>query len=100
MRVNVDSLRQMLAVIDRRQSGAQLTVTSSHSTSTTNTVSNTPPLVHQASAGGLMLCRCYFLSSLSVFFDDRLEQRDLGNYKTNLHQIFRGGRHVGVPVDV
>jgi len=45
-----------------------------------------------------MLCRCYFLSSLSVFFDDRLEQRDLGNYKTNLHQIFRDGRHVGVDV--
>jgi len=30
------------------------------------------------------------------FFNDRLEQRDLGNYKTDLHQIFRDGRHVGV----
>ena len=29
-------------------------------------------------------------------FDDRLEQRDLRNYKTDLHQIFRDGRHVGV----
>jgi len=33
-----------------------------------------------------MLCRYYFLSS-SFFFNDRLEQRDLGNYKTDLHQI-------------
>ena len=24
------------------------------------------------------------------FFNDRLERRDLGNYKTDLHQIFRG----------
>jgi len=93
VRVNVDSLRQMLAVIDRRQSGAQLTVTSSHSTSTTNTVSNTPPLVHQASAGGLMLCRCYFLSS-SFFYNHRLVQRDLGNHKTDLHQIFCGGKYL------
>jgi len=29
-------------------------------------------------------------------FNDRLEQRDLKNYKTDLHQIFRDGRHVGV----
>jgi len=31
-------------------------------------------------------------------FNDRLEQRDLGNYKADLHQSFRGGRHVGVDV--
>jgi len=45
-----------------------------------------------------MLCLCYFLSSsfIIIFFNDRLEQRDLGNYKTELHQIFSGGRHVGV----
>ena len=33
-----------------------------------------------------------------ILFNDRLEQRDLGNYKTDLHQIFRDGRHVGVDV--
>jgi len=33
-----------------------------------------------------------------LLFNDRLEQRDLGNYKTNLHQIFRDGRHVGADV--
>ena len=27
-----------------------------------------------------------------------MEQRDLGNYKTDLHQIFTDGRHVGVDV--
>jgi len=27
-----------------------------------------------------------------------LEQRDLGNYKIDLHQIFRDGRHIGVDV--
>ena len=38
------------------------------------------------------------LSFLFFLFNDRLEQRDLGNYMTDLHQIFRGGRHVGVDV--
>jgi len=33
-----------------------------------------------------------------LLFNDRLEQRDLGNYKTGLHQIFRAGRHVRVDV--
>jgi len=33
-----------------------------------------------------------------LLFNDRLEQRDLGNYKTDLHKIFRDGRHVGVDV--
>jgi len=33
-----------------------------------------------------------------LLFNDPLEQRDLGNYKTNLHQIFRDGRHVGADV--
>ena len=55
-------------------------------------------LARQASAGRLMLCHCYFLSSsfffFFFFFDDRLEQKGLGNYKTSLHQIFTDGRHV------
>jgi len=45
-----------------------------------------------------MFCLCYFLSSSFFLFNDRLEQRDLGKYKTDLHQIFRCGRHVGVDV--
>jgi len=57
---------------------------------------NNDLLARQASAGRLMLCRCYFLSS--SFFNDRLKQRDVGNYKTDLHQISRDGRHVGVHV--
>jgi len=41
----------------------------------------------------------YFLSySFFFFFTDRLSQRDLGNYKTDLHQIVRDGRHVGADV--
>jgi len=58
-------------------------------------------LSRQASAGRLMLCLCYFLSFsffISFPFNDRLEQRDLGNYQTDLHQIFRDGRYVGVNV--
>jgi len=48
-----------------------------------------------------MLCCCYFLScSFIFFFNDRLEQRDLGNYKTDLHQIFRIVGHVGVECSV
>ena len=39
-----------------------------------------------------------FLFFLCFFLNDRLEQRDLGNYKTDLHQIFRSGRHVAVGV--
>ena len=38
------------------------------------------------------------LLSFLFFFNDRWEQRDLGNYKTDLHQIFRGGSHIGVDV--
>jgi len=38
------------------------------------------------------------LLSFLFFFIDCLEQTDLGNYKTDLHQIFRDGRHVGVDV--
>ena len=41
----------------------------------------------------LLLSFLFFLS----FFNDRLEQRDLRNYRTDLHQIFRSGRH-GVDV--
>jgi len=37
------------------------------------------------------------LLSFSLF-NDRLEQRDLGNYKTDLHQILRDGRYVGADV--
>jgi len=33
---------------------------------------------------------------LSLFFNHRLEQRDLRTYQTDLHQIFRLGRHVAV----
>jgi len=39
-----------------------------------------------------------FLFFLSSFFNDRLEQRDLGNYQIDLHQILRDGRHVRVDV--
>ena len=53
----------------------------------------------QGSAGRLMLCRCYFLSYyIFFFFNDRLEQRDLENCETDLRQVFRYGRHVGVDV--
>ena len=38
------------------------------------------------------------LLSSSSFFNACLEQTDLSNYKTNLHQIIKGGRHVGVDV--
>jgi len=40
------------------------------------------------------------LSFTFFLFNDRLERRlrDLGNYKTDLHQIFRDGRHVGVDI--
>jgi len=40
------------------------------------------------------------LAHISSFFlfSDRLEQRDLGNYKTDLRQIFRYGKHNGVDV--
>ena len=38
------------------------------------------------------------LFSFPILFNDRLEQRDLRNYKTDLHQIFRDGRYVGVDV--
>ena len=40
----------------------------------------------------------FFLFFLSFFFNDLLEQVDLENYKTDLHQIFRAGRRVGVDV--
>jgi len=49
-------------------------------------------LARQASAGaGLCNAAVTFFPILSFFllFNDRLEQRDLGNYKTDLHQIFR-----------
>jgi len=38
------------------------------------------------------------LLSFFFFFNDRLEQRDPGNYKTDLNLIFRAGRHVGVDI--
>jgi len=42
-------------------------------------------LARQASAGRLILCRCYFLSySFFLFLNDCLEQRDLGNYMTDV----------------
>jgi len=44
----------------------------------------------------LLLSFLFFL----LLFNDRLEQRDLGNYKTDLHKIFRDGRHIGVGLDV
>jgi len=45
-----------------------------------------------------MLCRCYFLSYSSSFLKIVWSKRGLGNYKSDLHQIFRDGRHVGVDV--
>ena len=39
---------------------------------------------------------CYFLSFSSSSFNERLEQRDLRTYHTDLHQIFRVGKHVAV----
>ena len=44
----------------------------------------------------LLLSFLFFLS----FFNDRLEQRDLENYKTDLQQIFRFGRHVDADVQL
>jgi len=45
-------------------------------------------LSRQTSAARLMLSCCYFLySSFFFFFNDRSEQRDLGNYKTDLQQF-------------
>ena len=44
----------------------------------------------------LLISFLFFLSFL--FFNDRLEQRDLGNYKTDLHQVFKDDRHAGVDV--
>jgi len=57
-------------------------------------------LARQASASRLILCRCYtFLFFLfKIFLNELLAQRDLRNYKTDLHQLFRNGRHVGVDV--
>ena len=67
--------------------------------SQTRSLLNSQLIARQDSAGILMLCRCYFLSySSSSFLNDRLKQRDLGNYKTGLHQISRDGIHVGVDV--
>jgi len=46
-----------------------------------------------------MFCCCYFLSFYSfLFFNDRLEERDLRTYQTDLHEIFRIGRCVVVAV--
>jgi len=57
-----------------------------------------------------MFCCCYFLSFsfyffivsffifLFLLFNDRLEQKDLRMYQTDLHQISRVGRHVAVDV--
>jgi len=38
------------------------------------------------------------LLSFFFVFNDRLEQTDFGNCKTDLHQIFTDGRHVSVDV--
>ena len=47
----------------------------------------------------LLFSYSFFLSFFfSFFFNDRLEQKVLENYKTDLHQIFRDGRHVRVDV--
>jgi len=52
-------------------------------------------LARQASAGRLMLCFCYFLSSfLTIAWS-----KEISEYKTDLHQIFRHGKHVGVDVN-
>jgi len=46
----------------------------------------------------LLLLLSFFL--FFHVFNDRLEQRDLRICQTDLHQIFRVGRHVSVTVDV
>jgi len=55
-----------------------------------------PGFSRQAYVMPLLLSFLFFL----LLFSDRLEQRDLGNCKckTDLHQIFRDGRHVRVDV--
>jgi len=46
-----------------------------------------------------MFCCCYFLSFYSfLLFNDRLDERDLRTYQTDLHEIFRIGRCVVVAV--
>jgi len=40
----------------------------------------------------------FFLFFFFFFFDGRLEQRDLRIYQTDLHQMFRVGKHVAVDV--
>ena len=45
-----------------------------------------------------LLSFLFFFFFFFFFFNDRLEQRDIGNSKTDLHQIFRNGRHVSVDV--
>jgi len=47
---------------------------------------------------GLANLRLTAVSFLFIFFNHRLEQRDLTTYQTDLHQIFMVGRHVAVDV--
>jgi len=46
----------------------------------------------------LLLLLSFFLLffCIFIFLNDRLEQRDLRNYQTDLPQIFTVGRHVAV----
>jgi len=48
-----------------------------------NKIISPPSFIRQASSARLMLCRCYFLSYSFFFFSNRLEQKHLGNYKTD-----------------
>jgi len=55
-----------------------------------------PALVWWATTGlchAFLRCLCY-----AAVFNDCLEKRDLINYQTDLHQIFKLGRHVAVDV--
>jgi len=57
------------------------------------------PSAGRATAGlchAFVGCLCY--AAVLLFFNHRLEQRDVSNYQTDLHQICRFGRHMALGV--
>ena len=46
----------------------------------------------------LLLLTFFFILFFFLVFNDRLEQTELRTYQTDLHEIFRVGRHVAVDV--